>query len=34
MKSRFVILIDDGSLDLMLFFFRVAFVKHPEDCVS
>ena len=34
MKSRFVILVDDGWIDLMLFFFRVAFIKHPEDCVS
>jgi len=34
MKSRFVILVDDGCIDLMLFFFKVAFIKHPEDCVS
>ena len=34
MKSRFVILVDDGCIDLMLLFFRVAFIKHPEDCIS
>ena len=34
MKSRFVILVDDGCIDLMLFFFRVAFIEHPKNGVS
>ena len=34
MKSRFVILVDDGCIDLMLLFFRVAFIEHPKNCVS
>ena len=34
MKSRFVILVEDGSIDLTLIFLGVAFIKHPEDCVS
>ncbi len=34
MKSRFVILVDDGCIDLMLFFLRVAFIKHPKNGLS
>ena len=34
MKSRFVILLDECFKGLMLFFLRVAFIKHPENCVS
>ena len=34
MKSRFVILVDDGCIDLILFFFSIAFIKHPKNGVS